>query len=129
MRFSSSPAATMCSQPLELAVDLPGLDIPDVYLTVIPSPNAHTPVNRFWFHVLQPLSGSLAFLTASALLSTAPPLGTYNLGDLSKAPIPPASYLRSLKKHILAGGEVVLESSRDRVTFEALTHAKVAISG
>jgi len=104
----------MYSQLLELAVDLPSLDIPDVYSTVIPSPNAHTPVNRFQFHILQPLSSSLTFPTAPTSLSTAPPSATYNLCDLSKAPIPPASYLQSLKKHLLNS------SAEDRLSFRSV---------
>jgi hypothetical protein len=91
----------MCSQQLELMVDLPDLDIPDMYSTVIPSPNAHTPVTRFQFHVLQPQLNSLVFPSAAASFSIAPPSGTYNLSNLSKAPIPPTSYLRSLKAHII----------------------------
>ena len=54
LRSCNSPTVTMCSQPLELMVDLPGLNIPEMYATVIPLPNTHTPVNRFRFHVLQP---------------------------------------------------------------------------
>ena len=91
----------MCSHPLELVVDLPDLDVPDMYSTAIPSPNAHTPVNWFWFHVLQPCLNSLVFPTAAASLSTTPPSGTYNLCDLSKASIPPTKYLRSLKEHLI----------------------------
>lgn len=97
---SATRPSIMSSQPLELTVDLPDFDIPDTYLTAIPSPNAHTPVNRFRFHVLQPRLNSLVFPTAAASFSTAPPSGTYNLCDLPKAPIPPASYLRSLKGHL-----------------------------
>jgi len=104
----------MCSQPLELPVDLPSLDIPDAYSTVIPSPNAHAPVSRFRFHVLQPSSSSLVFPTASASLSTAPPSSTYNLCNLSEAPIPPASYLRSLKDHLLNS------STEDRLSFRSV---------
>ena len=68
---------SMCSQPLELVVDLPELDIPDGYLAVIPSPNVHTPVNRFQFHILQPQLASLTFPSAAASFSAAPPSGTY----------------------------------------------------
>ena len=91
----------MCTRQLELAVDFPDLDIPGMYSTVIPLPNAHTLVTRFRFHVLQPQLSSLVFPTAAASFSAAPPSGTYDLCDLSKAPIPPASYLRSLKAHLL----------------------------
>ena len=90
----------MSSQPLEIAVDLPDLDIPDSYSTVIPSPNAHIPVKRFCFHVFQLRANSLVFPLAATSLSTASPSGTYNLYDLSKNPIPPTKYLQSLKEHI-----------------------------
>ena len=90
----------MFSQPL--VVDIPDLDIPDAYSTMIPLPNAHMPVDRFRFHVLQPQLGSLVFPSASASLSTAPPSGTYNLSNLSKDPIPPASHLRSLKERLIS---------------------------
>lgn len=104
----------MSTQPLELEVDLPSLDIPDAYSTVIPSPNAHMTVNRFRFHVLQPLSSSLVFPTAAASLSTAPPSSTYNLCNLSKAPIPPASYLKSLKAYLLKS------STKDRISLRSV---------
>lgn len=117
-RFSSSPVAMMCSRPPELAVDSPGLDIPDANSTVVPSPNTHTPVSRFRFYVLQPLSSSFTFPTAPASLSTAPPSGTYNLCDLSKALIPPASYLQSLKKHILNLSTEALEWYVTRIDLE-----------
>ena len=91
----------MWSHLLELVVDLPDLDVPDVYSTAIPLPNAHTPVNQFQFHVLQPCLNSLVFPTTAASLSTTPLLGTYNLCDLSKASILPMKYLRSLKEHLI----------------------------
>lgn len=46
-------AGTMASPPPELAVDIPGLEIPKRYLSVIPSSAIGTPVSRFRFHVLQ----------------------------------------------------------------------------
>ena len=114
LRSCNSPAVTMCSQPLELMVDLPGLDIPEMYATVIPLPNTHTPVNRFRFHVLQPRLSLLVFPTAATSFGTASPSGTYNLCDLSKAPIPPTSYIRSLKAHL------VNSSIDDRLSFRSV---------
>jgi len=90
----------MASLPLELPVDIPGLEIPEPYLSVIPSSDVNTPVNRFRFHVLQEQRGGLVFPPAETSFSTSPPSGTYDLSKLAKHPIPPAKYLQSLKTYL-----------------------------
>ena len=60
----------MVSQSLELLVDLPELDIPAGYLSVVPSLSVHTPANAFQFHVLQERQSALVLSTASTSLST-----------------------------------------------------------
>ena len=90
----------MAPPPLELAADIPGLEVPECYLSVIPSSSIDTPVNRFRFHVLQDQKGALVFPPPGTSFSTSPPSGTYNLPGLAKHPIPPAKYLQSLKKYL-----------------------------
>jgi len=90
----------MPSLPLELAVDVPGLAIPERYLSVISSPDLDTPVSRFRFHVLQEQKGALVFPPAKTSFSTSPPSRNYNPSELAKLPIPPAKYLRSLQTHL-----------------------------
>lgn len=90
----------MPSPPLTLAVDVPELDIPEHFLSVIPSSSVETPVSRFRLHVLQEQKSGLVFPSAGTSFSTSPPSGTYNLPDLAKDPIPPAQYLQSLKTHL-----------------------------
>lgn len=101
MRLCNSPIAAMCSQRPEPAVDLTDLDIPAMYSKIIPSPDVHASVNQFRSNLLQPRLSSLVFPTAAASLSVAPPSVAYNPSDLLKAPIPPASYLRSLREHLV----------------------------
>jgi hypothetical protein len=104
----------MSSLPLELAVDIPGMEIPECFLSVIPSTAADTPVNRFRFHVLQEQKGALVFPPAETSFSVLPPSGTYNLSDLTKHPIPPAKYIRSLKTHLNNS------SNNTRLTFQSI---------
>jgi len=59
LQFWEPCTTLVASLPLELAVDIPGLEIPDHYLSVIPSSDIDTPVNRFRFHVLQEQNGGL----------------------------------------------------------------------
>ena len=80
--------------PLELAADIPGLEIPECYLSVIPSLSANAPVNRFCFHVLQEQKGELVFPPAETSFSTSPPSGTCGLSELAKHPIPQPNTFR-----------------------------------
>lgn len=93
-------AATMTSPPLELAVDIPGLEIPGGYLSAIPSLAADTSASRFCFHVMQEQKGTLVSQLAETSFSTLPPSGTCNLSELAKQPIPPTKYIQSLKKYL-----------------------------
>ena len=88
-------------EPLELMEDLPDLNIPDAYLTVIPSSDIHTPANQFRLYVFPPWLSSPEFPSDDVSLSAAPPQVTCNPDGLSKAPIPPASYLRPLKARLV----------------------------
>ena len=90
----------MASQSLKLLVNLPGLNIPTGYLSVVPSPSAHKPVSAFRFYVLQERQGTLVFPTASASFSTSLPLTAYDPSVLARDPIPPSKYLQLLKKHL-----------------------------
>lgn len=90
----------MASQPLKLPVDLPELDVPAGYLSVIPSPSVHASVNTFRFYVLQERQGILVSPIASASFSVSPPSATYNPSTLARDPIPPSRYLRLLRKHL-----------------------------
>ena len=90
----------MDSLCLELPVDVPELEIPRCYLSVIPSLAADTPVNRFRFHVLQERRSALVFPPAEASFSRLPPSGTYDLSNLARHPVPPARYLQSLKTYL-----------------------------
>lgn len=90
----------MASLPLELAVDIPGLEIPECYLSVVPSSDIDTPVNRFRLHVLQERKGGLVFPPAGTSFSVLPPSRTYDLSELARHPIPPAKYLQSLKTYL-----------------------------
>ena len=113
----------MVSQSLELLVDLPELDIPAGYLSVVPSLSVHTPANAFRFHVLQERQSALVLSTASTSLSTSPPSATYDPSALARDPIPPPSHLRQLKKHILYLPErdrLMLRSIRNPIRSEEL---------
>lgn len=87
----------MASLPLELAVDIPGLEVPDSYLSVVPSLAIDALVSRFRFHFLQEQRGALLFPPAETSFSTLPPSGTRNLSEPAKLPNTPAKYLQSLK--------------------------------
>jgi hypothetical protein len=90
----------MTSQLLELPADIPGLEIPEDYLSVIASPDINIPVSRFRLHVLQEQKAALVFPPAETSFTTSPPSTTYNLSDLAKHPIPSAKHLRSLKTYL-----------------------------
>jgi len=114
----------MASQPpQELPVDLPELDVPAGYFSIIPSLSVYTPVNTFRFHVLQEQQSTLVFPKASSSFSHSPPSPTYDPSMLARDPIPPSKYLRLLKKH-LAGlpdsAQLSLHSIRNPVRNEEL---------
>lgn len=93
-------AAVMTSPPLELLADVPGLEIPEDYLSVIASPDVNIPVGRFRFHVLQEQKAALVFPPAETSFTTSPPSVTYNLSELAKHPIPSAKYLQFLNTYM-----------------------------
>ena len=88
---------TMASLPLELPVDIPGLEILSWCQSLVPSLAVDTPVDSFCFHILQEQKGGLVFPPAETSFSTLPPSDTYNLSNLAKDPIPPTEYLQLLK--------------------------------
>ena len=89
--------ATMASLPLELPVDIPGLEILSWCQSLVPSLAVDAPVDSFHFHILQEQKGGLVFPLAETLFSMLPPSDTYNLSSLAKDPIPPTEYLQLLK--------------------------------
>ena len=90
----------MTSQPLELPIDIPALEIPGHYLSIVPSPDINIPISRFRFYVLQEQKATLVFPPAETLFSTSLPSGTYNLSDLAKHPVPSAKSLQSLQTYL-----------------------------
>jgi hypothetical protein len=90
----------MNSPPLELPADVPGLEIPEGYLSVIASPDVNVPVGRFRFHVLQEQKAALVFPPAETSFTTLPPSTACDLSGLAKHPIPSAKYLQSLKTYL-----------------------------
>lgn len=90
----------MDSQTLVLPVNLPELDVPAGYLSVIPSLSVHAPVGRFRFHVLQERRGVLVFPTASTSFSVSHPSATYNPSVLASDPIPSSGHLHHLNQHL-----------------------------
>lgn len=89
----------MASQSLEL-VDLPELDVPAGYLSVVPPLSVHMPVSTFRLHVRRERQSTLVFPTVSGSFSTSPPSATYDPSTLAKDPIPPARYLQLLAEHL-----------------------------
>jgi hypothetical protein len=90
----------MTSELLELASDSPLFDIPVECLSLIPSPNVHTSVKKFRLHVLQERKNLLVVPKAEDSFSRSPTSATYNPSCLCTNQIPPAAYLRSLKRHL-----------------------------
>ena len=111
----------MTSQPLELSVDIPGLEIPGHYLSIVPSPDVDIPISRFRFYVLQEQKATLVFPPAETLFSTSLPSGTYNLSNLTKHPIPSAKSLRSLQiylRNLPDATQLSLQSIRNPVNHD-----------
>ena len=114
-RFCHTVSA-MTSEPLELPSDSPLFDIPADHLPLIPSPNVHTSVKRFRFHVLQERKSLLVVPRGEDSFSRSPPLAAYNPSCLCTNPIPSPAHLRSLKRYLqsLSGEECLsLRSLRD----------------